>query len=206
VQLNEPVSVPTLLTRACEKGAQQLALSVKRGEQWVGWTYAEYLMEVRESAKGLIKLGLEQRRAVGIIGFNSPEWFIDDFADGVSSCVATGIYPTNSPEACKFIARDCRANVVVLEDERQLEMFRSVRAELPDLKAIVQYSGERKDKDVLSWKDLIELGESQTFHENEKNIVCFAKKNIQLTFMLLRSLIKNQLQTKCSGYYEQSCT
>lgn len=46
-------------------------------------------------AKAFIKLGLEPRKSVGIIGFNSPEWFIADLAAVFANGVATGIYPTN---------------------------------------------------------------------------------------------------------------
>ncbi len=41
------------------------------------------------------------RHGVGIIGFNSPEWFMADLAAVHAGGMAAGIYPTNSPEACK---------------------------------------------------------------------------------------------------------
>lgn len=64
--------------------------------------------------------------------------------------IAVGIYTTNSPEACQYSAEVSRANIIVVEDEQQLEKIISIRANLPKLKAIVQYSGEPKHSDILS--------------------------------------------------------
>ena len=48
----------------------------KREGVWVKWTYQEYYAEVQKAAKSMIALGLERYHGVGIIGFNSPEWFM----------------------------------------------------------------------------------------------------------------------------------
>ena len=59
---------------------------------------------------------------------------------------AAGIYTTNSPEACHYVAENCEANVIVVENDQQLQKILKVRDQLPHLKAIVQYSGELKEK------------------------------------------------------------
>ena len=40
----------------------------------------EYETEVRTVARAFLKLGLERYNSVGILGFNSPQWFIADIA------------------------------------------------------------------------------------------------------------------------------
>ena len=52
-------------------------------------------------AKAFIKLGLKRSHAVGIIGFNAPEWHISNIAAVVAGGLGTGIYTTNSPEAVR---------------------------------------------------------------------------------------------------------
>lgn len=37
------------------------------------------------------------------------------------SGIVTGIYTTSSPEACRYIAHDCRANIIVVDTQKQLE-------------------------------------------------------------------------------------
>ena len=37
-----------------------------------------------------------------------------------------GIYTTNSPEACHFVAENCEANVIVVENKHQLHKILKV--------------------------------------------------------------------------------
>lgn len=64
--------------------------------------------------------------------------------------MAVGIYTTNSAEACLYNAEHSKANIIVVEDEKQLEKIQSIRSKLPNLKVVVQYDGEPKSNDVLS--------------------------------------------------------
>lgn len=40
--------------------------------------------------------------------------------------IVTGIYTTSSPEACRYITRDCRANIIVVDAQKQLEKILKV--------------------------------------------------------------------------------
>lgn len=157
-----PITIPELIEQVAKEAPDNVAMSVKRDGIWKTWTYNEYHMEVRSVAKAFIKLGLEPRKAVGIIGFNSPEWFITDLAAVCANGIATGIYPTNSIEACKYITNDSKMNIVVVEDQKQLDKFLAVRGELEELKAIVQYMGTPTVEGVLSWKQLVEMGDKES--------------------------------------------
>lgn len=39
-----------------------------------------------------------------------------------------GIYTTNSPEACQYVAENCKANIIVVENHKQLQKILQVRA------------------------------------------------------------------------------
>ncbi len=54
---------------------------------------------------------------------------------------SAGIYTTSSAEAVHYVLADSEANVAVVEDDAQLQKVLAVRARLPHLRAIVQYSG-----------------------------------------------------------------
>lgn len=47
------------------------------------------------------------------------------------SGIVTGIYTTSTPEACQYIAHDCRANVVVVDTQKQLEKILKVGGKGP---------------------------------------------------------------------------
>ena len=95
------------------------------------YVFSHLFLDVRTVAKAFIALGLEPRKSVGIIGFNSPEWFFADLAAIFANSMATGIYSTNSPEMCKYMANTSRANIIVVEDDSQLKKILAVKDELP---------------------------------------------------------------------------
>lgn len=41
---------------------------------------------------------------------------------------AVGIYTTNSPEACQYVAESCKANIIVVENHKQLQKILQVRS------------------------------------------------------------------------------
>ncbi|CAK9830889.1 Long-chain-fatty-acid--CoA ligase ACSBG2 [Anthophora retusa] len=161
---NLPVSVPGLLSRIAKSYPDHVAIVSRpdiMGER-KKYTYREYEQTVRTVAKAFIKLGLERYHSVGILGYNCPEWFFSDLGAIYAGGYATGIYTTNSPEACQYCAESSRANILVVEDEKQLEKILQIKHNLPHLKAIIQYEGTPKEKDVLSWSDLMEIGERES--------------------------------------------
>lgn len=124
--------------------------------------YREYETEVRTVAKAFLKLGLERYHSVAIVGFNSPQWFISDIAAIFAGGFAAGIYTTNSAEACQYCAEHSKANIILVEDSKQLEKILQVRHNLPHLKAIIQYEGIPSEKSVLSWYDVLEMGRAES--------------------------------------------
>ncbi|XP_026473981.1 very long-chain-fatty-acid--CoA ligase bubblegum-like [Ctenocephalides felis] len=158
-----PISIPGLLARAVRRHPDGVALASKNEKnEWVKYTYSEYLREVRTVAKAFLKLGLQRHHSVCILGFNSPEWFISDVAAIFAGGLACGIYTTNSAEACKYCAENSRANIIVVQDKKQLDKILAIRKELPLLKAVIQYEGEPTDDDVLSWNKLREIGQAES--------------------------------------------
>ncbi|XP_031696722.1 long-chain-fatty-acid--CoA ligase ACSBG2-like, partial [Anarrhichthys ocellatus] len=75
--------------------------------------------------------------------------------------LATGIYTTNSPEACQYVAASSEANILVVENQKQLDKILQVKDHLPHLKAIVQYKGELQQKApfLYTWAEFMKLGE-----------------------------------------------
>lgn len=43
------------------------------------------------------------------------------------SGLSAGIYATNGPEACHYVASDCKANIIVVENQKQLDKILQVR-------------------------------------------------------------------------------
>ncbi|KAL7836678.1 hypothetical protein AOLI_G00279620 [Acnodon oligacanthus] len=156
-----PLTIHQMFQATVDKFGDLPALRWKVYGNWDTLTYREYQQQCRIAAKSFLKLGLERFHGVGILGFNSPEWFIADVACIMAGGLATGIYTTNSPEACQYVAHSSKANVVVVENNKQLVKILQVKDQLPYLKAIVQYKGELEKKlpNVYTWAEFMKLGE-----------------------------------------------
>nr|XP_040051627.1 long-chain-fatty-acid--CoA ligase ACSBG2-like isoform X2 [Gasterosteus aculeatus aculeatus]XP_040051628.1 long-chain-fatty-acid--CoA ligase ACSBG2-like isoform X2 [Gasterosteus aculeatus aculeatus] len=156
-----PMTVHQLFLETVETHGDHPALVSKEGGQWVTLTWRQYYEQCRAAAKSFLKLGLERYHGVGILGFNSPEWFISDVGCIFAGGLATGIYTTNSPEACQYVAANSEANVLVVENQKQLDKVLQVKDHLPHLKAIVQYKGELQQKEpfLYTWAEFMKLGE-----------------------------------------------
>ncbi|XP_041465614.1 long-chain-fatty-acid--CoA ligase ACSBG2-like isoform X2 [Lytechinus variegatus] len=165
-----PNTVHGLFHRIQSGYPDNIALAVKRNGEWKKWTYKQYWDESRAAAKSFLKLGLERFHGVGIIGFNAPEWFLSSMGAMFAGGFGVGIYTTNSPEACQYVAGNCKANIIVVENSKQLQKILKVWDQLPHLKAVVQYTGklDEKRENVYEWEDFMKQGSYMTDDELDR--------------------------------------
>ncbi|XP_059191923.1 long-chain-fatty-acid--CoA ligase ACSBG1 [Centropristis striata] len=158
--LEEPVTVHQMFKASVEKYGNMYALASKKDNKWEKITFLEYYQFCRRAAKSFIKLGLERFHGVAILGFNSAEWFFSAVGAIMAGGIMTGIYATNSPEACQYVASDSKANIIVVENQKQLEKILQISDRLPHLKAIVQYSGQplQNVSNLYSWEEFMDQG------------------------------------------------
>jgi len=138
----------------------------KYSKEWKFWTYNEYWAESTMFAKSLVQMGVKNHNIVNILGFNSPEWFIAANGATLAGCIGAGIYMTNAPDACHYVTNHSKAEVVVVEGNKQLKKYANVpKKTIPSLKALVVY-GEAVDQDlaaqcnanVYSWDEFLQVG------------------------------------------------
>lgn len=131
-------------------------------------SYLGYYNEAERFAKALIHIGFKIHDVVCDIGFNSPEYLISLQGTWLIGCAASGIYTTNSPDACRYVLDHSEAKVCVCEGGRMAEKIASIRNLLPNLKAIVVYWPEAgvptvEEDDgfakVYTWDNFMKLGE-----------------------------------------------
>lgn len=166
------ITVMTAFVSTVERFGTHTALATKVDGKWKTWTFEEYFDDVICAAKSLISIGMQPFDGVGIIGFNSPEWFIADIGAIFAGGLATGFYTTNSAETCKFVALNAECSVIIVENDSQLQKILSIRAQLPKLKAIVQYKGTIKANydNVYTWEAFMKLGEGVPDEELKSRI------------------------------------
>ena len=153
-----PETVFEVLDRTARSRAERPAMRVKRDGRWQVTTWKEYRDEAKLVARGFLRLGLQPRQGVAIMGYNRPEWFLADIGAIMAGGLPAGIYVTSTPEQCQYISEHAEAAVAVLENEKYLAAFLSIRDRLPLLKAIVLMEGSAAGEGVHTWQHLLALG------------------------------------------------
>ncbi|XP_077633977.1 long-chain-fatty-acid--CoA ligase ACSBG2-like isoform X2 [Crocuta crocuta] len=158
-----PMTIPEFFRESVSRFGAYPALATKNSEQWETLNFNQYYEACRKAARALIKLGLQRFHGVGILGFNSVEWFIASLGAILAGGLCVGIYSTNSADACQYVITHAKVNILLVENDLQLQKILSIpRARRETLKAIIQYKlpMEESSDDLYSWNDFMELGNS----------------------------------------------
>jgi long-chain acyl-CoA synthetase len=140
---------------AARKHAGRTALKYKQGDEWVDVSYEEFGNAVRETALGLMSLGIEKGDRVSILSNTRPEWAYACFSILTAGGVSVSIYQTNSPSEVQYVANHSESKAIFVEDAEQLEKVRKCRADLPALEHIVIFEpSSNSADDAISLDDL----------------------------------------------------
>lgn len=136
--------------------------------KWVTWNFKQYYDESCTFAKALISLGITNYSAINIIGFNSVYWAVAFSGSILGNYLPIGIYTTNGPDACQYIANHSECEVVILENIGHLEKYIAVKEQVKRVKFFVMWNGDipqNLDPDfrgrVLTWEELMHIGHKE---------------------------------------------
>ncbi len=164
-------TIPTMFWKHVRELDERTALRQKVFGIWRDISWRDYGQRVRETACGLIELGLERGDCVSIIGENCPEWLFTDLGAMCAGGVSVGIYTTNSADEVGYVLDHSQSKFYVVENEEQLDKALMVREHLPNLKKIIVIDMEGlrhfRDPMVMSFEALLELGRERDRREPE---------------------------------------
>ncbi|HXB15682.1 MAG TPA: long-chain fatty acid--CoA ligase [Solirubrobacteraceae bacterium] len=130
-------TIAGLIPRAAAEYGDRVAIRYKRDGAWHDVSYAELGEIVRDTALGLIELGLEAGERICILANTRPEWTYADMAATSAGLTVVPIYQTNSPEECLWVISDSEASAIVVEDEEQLQKIAAIREQVPNLRTVI---------------------------------------------------------------------
>lgn len=98
------------------------------------------------------------------------------------SGIIAGIYTTNSPDAVLHVLRSSRANIVVVDDAKQMAKIRQIRDQLPLLKAAIQTVGPYEEyvngtDGYYRWSELFS---DETIAEEQEQLLIERLANIRV--------------------------
>jgi long-chain acyl-CoA synthetase len=130
-------TVAALPGSAAERFGSNIAARYRSDGEWCELTYAGVGEAIQELALGLVDLGIAPGDRVGLLANTRVEWVLASYAISAAGAVVVPIYPTNSPNECKWVLGDSGARGVICEDEGQRAKLDKVRDELPELEYVI---------------------------------------------------------------------
>jgi len=104
--------------------------------RWQSWSRIRVQQAVLRVAAWLESKGIQPGNRVGILGHNSPEWFIADFAILRLGAVTVPAYFTDPPEAVQHVFHDADVSVIFVEEGEQQDKLAGID------KAFIAFHGE----------------------------------------------------------------
>src|SRR5579884_1771084 len=130
-------TVAALPASAADRFGSHVAARYKADDEWREMTYEEAGTAIEEIALGLVELGIEPGDRVCLLSDTRLEWTLASYGISAAGGVVVPIYPTNSPNECKWVAGNSGARAAVCENEQQRQKLEQVRDELPDLEHLI---------------------------------------------------------------------
>ncbi|MBI4615095.1 MAG: long-chain fatty acid--CoA ligase [Planctomycetes bacterium] len=124
-----------LLEQAREMPGRTAFGHFEPGKPLVTFTWAEIRDRVLSLAAALEDLGLAKGDRGSVFAYNSPCWYVTDFAIQVLGGVSVPIYMNNTGEQAAYVLADSGAKVVYVDSKERLE---ALLPELPRLPALVR--------------------------------------------------------------------
>jgi long-chain acyl-CoA synthetase len=148
-------TVAALPGSAAERFADHVAARFKAGEEWNEMSYADAGKAIDEVALGLVDLGIGVGDRVCLLANTRLEWTLASYGISAAGAVVVPVYPTNSPNECKWVAGNSGARAVICEDAEQRQKFEQIRDELGDLQHMI---GIESDGGEISLEELRSRG------------------------------------------------
>ena len=77
---------------------------------------------------------------LAIIGENRPQWLYAQMAAQSLGGISVGIYQESLPEQIVYYLNDCKARIVVVEDQEQVDKLLEIEQQIPLVEHIIFYN------------------------------------------------------------------
>jgi long-chain acyl-CoA synthetase len=136
-----------------------VAMRVKVKDEWQPTTFREFDTAARETANGLLSLGVAKGDFVAILSSNRPEWEIADVGILMTGAVTVPVYVTNSPSQVAHVIGHSASGIAIVENAAQLDKIHQVAGQLPSLrKVVVMNEGDASGDNEISMVQLRQAG------------------------------------------------
>ncbi len=130
---------------------------------WQEYSWKVYHDSARLIGLALMELGVKKGEPVLILAEDRREWLYCDLGAAAIGAIPAGVYTTDSPSQLAYLANDCGARVLFVENDEQLDKFLEARVEMPGVERVVVFDREGlatfSDEQVMFLDEFYALGE-----------------------------------------------
>ncbi len=163
---DEPQNIPQIFITAAKTYDRPNALNYRTDAGWQKISSSEMIDAIRETAAGLISIGLNSDDRAAIFAPNSPEWTVADAGCQFAGIIDVPIYTTLAERSIEYIINDSAARLIFVGDAAMYEVVRAIRPNCPSIEHVVVFSGESPD-DTISFERLKRLGSEMLAQDPE---------------------------------------
>ena len=172
-------TLPTLLAERAKNEPNAVALRQKYLGIWNEITWQSYLKNVELVAVSLSQeFHFKSGEKLAIIGENRPQWLYAQMATQLLGGVSVGIYQESLPDQIEFYLNDCKARIVIVEDQEQVDKLLEIEDRIPLVEHIIYYNKQGlrhyKHSKLRFLDDLMQKGQEllkgkANFYEEQAN-------------------------------------
>lgn len=137
------------------------ALQFKKDRRWQEISWQDYRQWLRQTAIGLLDLGLEPGDRVAIFASTRFEWAVTDIATMSIGAIVVPIYHTMTPDEVKHILNDSKPRVLAVENKSLLKVFKAVEEHCPSVETLLVFDSAGVPEEVISFDRLMQKGREQ---------------------------------------------
>lgn len=112
---------------------------------WRDVTWGEFADRARRVSNALLALGVQKGDRICLMGDTTFEWVVADLGIQGAGAITVPIYQSNLPDECQYVADNSGAEYVFVDTAAQAAKFVKVKAELPNVKHVIQFFGKVGD-------------------------------------------------------------
>jgi long-chain acyl-CoA synthetase len=162
-----------LAAQARHMDPSRVAIREKAYGIWKTYNWQTYLDYVRQTALGLVSLGLSRGENIGIVTNNHPEWLFSELGGQSVGAVTVNFFTSSIPEELATALSRIRATIVIAQDQEQVDKLLEMKGRLGHVRKVIYVdpTGMRRYTDdpwLISYSELLDRGRRLDLEEPER--------------------------------------
>ena len=162
-----------LAAQARRMDSSRVAIREKAYGIWKTYNWQTYLDYVRQTALGLVSLGLRRGENIGIVTNNHPEWLFSELGGQAVGAVTVNLFTSSVPQELATALGRFRATIAIVQDQEQVDKLLEMKGRLGHVRKVIYIdpTGMRRyagDPWLTSYSDLLDRGRRLDLDEPER--------------------------------------